>query len=161
MLLRCWWCCPVSPGTSDWNASLLWLPPPLGPCVVAPPFHGKLVNRNRWISMVFDFLFLVSLYTDILQFLKRKQRVEKWAWLPGALCWVSVHLGRGGGRRGTRQAFGDVFSTLICGSTSLWELWVPRWGFYSGSPARPRGSPDTWRTPSSSCGTLGQPPCFS
>lgn len=23
---HCWWCCPGSPGTSDWNASLRWCP---------------------------------------------------------------------------------------------------------------------------------------
>lgn len=49
------------------------------------------------------------------------------------------------------------YITLICDSTGLWVLWVPRWEFCSGSPKRPHGSPDTWHIPFSFDGTHEQP----
>ncbi len=122
----------------------------------------KISNRPSGRGCVwFFFLFLVSHFTEFSAVFKKKaKRVEKGEWHPDAwLCAESLYMGTDGHLSSPWQAlFGDV-STRICGSTSLWELWVPQWGFCSGSPAQPRGSPDTWRTPSSSCDTHGLPPC--
>lgn len=115
----------------------------------------KLLEVGRGVFVLYSWWVTLQISQ---QFLKRKQNSRKGGVASRcmALCWVSVH----GDLSSPCQAFGD-FSTLICGSTSLWGLWVPRWGFCSGSPARLHGSPDTWRTPSSSCDTRELPPCVA
>ena len=136
-------------------------PPPTHPSWRSLTFSwetdGNRISNRKWEWVCFLLNSCLVTLQIFQQFLKRKRESRKGGVASRcmALCWVSVHGGR---RRRPCQALGDV-STQICGSTSLWGLWVPRWGFCSGSPARPRGSPDTWRTPSSSCDTRGPPPC--